>query len=193
MKKLSKEKQQQVILSVLVTCLALAGLWFLLIKSQQDHVTKLETRAQEAQHKLEQFKRVIDHADQIAAELCDSQKQLDKMEESMASGDLYSWAINAIRTFKLNYMVEIPQYSQIDGPKKVTILADFPYQQAGLAISGTAKFYDLGRFIADFENQFPHARLLNLTLEPASGIAASDRENLSFRMEICLLVKPNAS
>ena len=193
MKKLSKEKQQQLVLAVLVTCLALGGLWFGLINTQKENVRKLSARAESAQQRLEQFKRVIERADQIAAELCESRKQLVNLEEDMASGDLYSWVINTIRTFKLNYAVEIPQYSQIDGPKNVTLLADFPYKQAGLAISGTAKFYDLGRFISDFENEFPHARLVNLVVEPASGATAGDRENLSFRMEICVLVKPNPS
>ena len=56
----------------------------------------------------------------------------------MASGDLYAWTINTLRQFKLGYKVEIPQFSQIDGPKEMNMLAGFPYKQANMTISGTA-------------------------------------------------------
>jgi hypothetical protein len=145
-----------------------------------------------AQAKLDQFKQAINRADLVEQELCEARKQVEKAEENMATGDIYSWAINTLRTFKLPHTkVEIPQFSQIDGPKDVTLLAKFPYKQASLTVSGTAHFHDFGRFVADFENQYPHFRLINMSLEPASGINAGDKENLSFRMEIAMLVKPS--
>jgi hypothetical protein len=70
------------------------------------------------------------------------------------------------------------------------MLPNFPYKQATLTIGGTAHFHDFGKFVADFENQFPYMRLMNVTLEPASGVLAADKERLSFRMEIATLVKP---
>src|SRR5262249_30765747 len=97
---------------------------------------------------------------------------------------------NMIRQFKLPYRVDIPQLSQIDGPKDVPILAGFPYKQVNMTISGTALFQDFGRFVTDFENQFPYVRVLNLTLEPAPGATPSDREKLSFKLEVAALVKP---
>jgi hypothetical protein len=113
----------------------------------------------------------------------------------MATGDLYSWTINAIRQFKQPYKVEIPQFSQIEGPKDTTALPHFPYQQATLTIGGNAFFYDFGRFLADFENRFPFVRIENLSLEPmpATGGAKAEAERLQFRLDIVTLVKPNAS
>jgi hypothetical protein len=86
--------------------------------------------------------------------------------------------------------VDIPQFSQIDGPKEVTMLAGFPYKQVNMTISGTAQYYELGRFVKDFENQFPYVRVLNLTLEPAPTAGATDREKLLFKFEVAALVKP---
>ena len=37
----------------------------------------------------------------------------------------------------------------------VNLLPNFPYKQATLTVAGTAHFHDLGRFLADFENQIP--------------------------------------
>ena len=72
------------------------------------------------------------------------------------------------------------------------LLPSFPYKQIQFTINGTAYYHDLGKFIADFENNFPHARMVNLVIEPASG-ADSSNEKLSFRMDIIALVKPNPS
>jgi hypothetical protein len=108
----------------------------------------------------------------------------------MANGDLYAWAINTLKQFRLPYHVEIPQFSQVDGPKDMSMLPSFPYKQATMTVSGTAQFYDFGRFIADFENQFPYIRVLNLTLEPVSAMVPTDRERLSFKLEVAALVKP---
>lgn len=193
MKRLSKEKKQQLFLAVLVTAMALGCIWFFLIKAQRESLRRMDDRRTVAAQKVEQFKNAINRADQVEQELCEARKQLEKIEDNMATGDLYSWVINSVKGFKLGYKVEIPQFSQIDGPKDVTLLAKFPYKQASLTVSGTARFHEFGRFVADFENQFPYSRLVNLTLEPASGINAGEKENLSFKMEIATLVKPSAS
>jgi hypothetical protein len=72
------------------------------------------------------------------------------------------------------------------------LLPSFPYKQIRFAINGTAYYHDLGKFISDFENHFPHARVVNLVIEPMSN-ADNTNEKLSFRMEIIALVKPNPS
>ena len=193
MKNLSKEKRNQLVLVVLGTIGVVAGLWLGLISSQEESLRALADNKASAQQKLSQVKQTIEMAEAIDAQLETAGKRLAKIETGMASGDLYSWAINTIRQFKLGYKVEIPQFSQIDGPKEVNMLAGFPYRQVNMTISGTALFYDFGKFVADFENQFPYLRVLNLTLEPASAAIASERERLSFKMEVAALVKSPTS
>ncbi|HWW03408.1 MAG TPA: hypothetical protein VNZ64_27140 [Candidatus Acidoferrum sp.] len=192
MNKLSKEKRNQLVL-VLVIFVTLVGGWYAVIyKSQTQNLATLRAKRDAARQKLLQVKQAVDSADQIEAQLAEGRKQLDKIEEGMAAGDLYSWAINTIREFKLAHKVEIPQFSQIDGPKDMTMLAGFPYKQATLTIGGSAQFHDFGKFISDFENQFPYIRVMNLSLEPASSLVSSEKERLAFRMEIAALVKPGA-
>ena len=193
MKKLSKEKSQQLILVVLVTLMAVFGLSYLLIKPQYEKWQNLKLQKDAALAKLQQVKFTIENADQIESQLCEAKKRLDKIEDTMASGDLYSWAINSIRQFKLGYKIDVPQFSQIDGPKEMPMLAHFPYKQASLTIGGSGQFHDLGRFLSDFENQYPYMRILNLSLEPTSSLTSSDRERLAFKLEIAALVKPGAS
>ena len=114
MKKLSKEKQQQLVLTVLVTVLVLAGLWLCVIRSQQESIRLVGLKKQTAKQKLAEIKKANDTADETEQQLTEARKQLDKDEEDMATGDLYSWTITKIRTFKLGYKIDIPQFGQID-------------------------------------------------------------------------------
>jgi hypothetical protein len=190
MNQLSKEKRKQLALVLLLTSGALVGLWFGLINAQHKSLAALAESGKAAERKLQQVKQTVENAELMEAQLTEASNQLARAETTMASGDLYSWAINTIRQFKLAYRVEIPQFSPMDGPKDMSMLPGFPYKQATMVISGTAQFADFGKFIADFENEFPYIRVLNLTLEPVAAMVPTDRERLSFKLEIAALVKP---
>jgi len=193
MNKLSKEKKNQLVLVVLLTVGVLVALWFGLIRFQQQSLQALAENKDNAQQKLDQVKQAIETAELVENQLVDIGGRLSKIESSMATGDLYSWAINTLRQFKLGYKVEIPQFSQIDGPKDMNMLPGFPYKQANMTISGTAYYPDFGRFVSDFENQFPYMRVLNISLEPVPALVATEKERLAFKMEIATLVKNSSS
>ena len=193
MNKIRAEKKKQLLMVLVGTGAILAGIWFGLISGQKDTLRALDSRKAGLEKKNDQMQTTLKSATRVQAELAESDTRLAKMETGMASGDLYSWAINTIKKFKSPYKVEIPQFSQINGPAPVNILPNFPYQQASLTISGTANYLDFGKFIADFENEFPFTRLANLVLEPVSTASTADPEKLSFKLDIITLVKPNNS
>jgi hypothetical protein len=60
-----------------------------------------------------------------------------------------------------------------------------------LTVSGTAYYHDLGKFLADFENEFPHIRLVNLDIQLSPAVG--DTEKLVFKVDIVTLAKPNPS
>ncbi len=188
MKRLSKEKRNQLIIVVIVTAAILALIGFGLIRSQFASLSKIENDKKNADSKLQNIKGIIKNADAMAGELTEVTNALLHAEQDMASGDLYSWTYDTIRRFKQQYKVEIPD---IGHPTigNVDLLPSFPYKQIQFAIDGTAYYHDLGKFIADFENNFPHARMVHLAIEPSG----ENSEKLSFRMEIIALVKPNSS
>jgi hypothetical protein len=194
MNAIPKEKRNKVVVVMLITGMVLSGLYFGLINFQQKSLSALQGRKQAAERKRDQVDWAIKHASEIEADLAETGKKLGQLENGMAaSEDLNSWFYNTIRQFKSPYKVEIPQFSPIDGPKDVSLLPSFPYKQATITLGGTAFFYDFGRFVADFENQFPYLRLLNLTLEPSPSATGTDRERLTFKMDVTVLVKPNAT
>lgn len=191
--KLPKDKRNRLVLVLLLTLIAVAGLYFALIRHQNDGLVRLAEQKTEAAKKLRVVLDSLKRADGIKTELDAAKTTLAAAEADVASGDLYAWIINSLRQFKAPYKVEIPQFSQLGSPADVNILPRFPYKQATLTVAGTAYFHDLGRFLADFENQFPHVRLVNLSVDANASSAMSDPETLSFKMDIITLVKVNPS
>jgi len=193
MKKLSKEKRDQLILAVLLIAGGVTALWFGLINFQNRRLRYLESEKVVVQKKLDDYEKMIKNADRIEADLGIASRKLADLEEDMASGDLYLWLVKNIRTFKAPYKsLDIPQLSQPD-VKEANLLPKFPYKQVTFTIGGTSYFHDLGKFIADFENQFPLFRVINVEMEPSPAVAGADREKLSFKMDLVALVKPGTS
>jgi Tfp pilus assembly protein PilO len=186
MKKLSKEKRNQLIIVIIIAVGILALIGFGLIRSQYATLSKIAKDKDNADSRLQNIKIAIKNDEAIASELTEVTNALFHAEEDLASGDLYSWTYDTIRHFKQQYKVEIPE---IGHPTmgSVDLLPSFPYKQIQFAITGTAYYHELGKFIADFENNFPHSRIVNLVLEPGGDTP----EKLSFRMEIITLMKTN--
>lgn len=188
--KLSKEKKTNLILVVVITLAALGGLGFGLIGYQYDNLTRLANRKATATRKLQQMEDAVKNSARIESDLAEAKQTLAQLETDLGPpGDLYSWLISTVRTFKAPYKVEIPQFSQIGPITEMTLLPSFPYKQASMTVAGKAHFHDLGRFLADFENRFPHFRIVNLGLDVDSS--PQEPEMLAFRMDIVTLVKPN--
>lgn len=176
---------------VVVATVALIGIvYFLLIHPQKVANENIANNTKTAQGKLQRMEDTIKQGEETSHALTDKSLQLSHAEEDLASGDVYIWASDLIRRFKTNYQVDIPNVSQPAPDKADLLFPDFPYEQVKFSINGTAYYQDLGKFVADFENAYPHIRMVNLTIEPASA-AGSASEELSFRIDVIALVKPN--
>lgn len=189
LKQLSKEKRNHLLLVVLLTATALGGLGLGLIRFQYDHLKAIASETADAENKLRRMKDAIGRAEQIENELTEISKTLATQEENMVTGDSYSWGLDMIRRARAPYKVDLPVVNQpVHG--ETTLLPKFPYKQVSFTVGGTGFYHDLGRFIADFENQFPHTRLVNLTLDPISSLVTAEQEKLEFKMDIVALVRP---
>ena len=191
--KLPKEKLNRLILVILATLIAIAGLYFGLIRRQNENLVRLAQQKAAAAKKLQVIREALHRADQIKAQLDEAKTALTGAESDIASGDLYAWVIDWLRQYKAPYKVEIPQFSQLGAPADVNLLPRFPYKQTTLTVAGTAHYHDLGRFLSDLENQFPHVRLLNLSLDVNAVSTSVETETLSFKLDIVTLAKPNPS
>lgn len=190
MKKISKEKQSQLVLVVVIILLIATGLYMGLIRLQQAKIRNVALEKTRANKKLAQITETIKNSAKIDADLAAIRKELAVREDEMPSDDLYASAINTIRKFKLPYDVDIKQFTS-KGTSDLNVFTKFPYKQFTVSIMGSARYHDLGKFIADFENRFPSSRVMNLELLPDAS--ATQNEQLIFRMDIVSLVKSSAT
>jgi hypothetical protein len=191
MTKLSKEKKNQLVLTIVLIVAGIAGLYFGLISIQLRHLKELADNKISIADKLNKVEQSIKNADLIDKDLTATSKKLADLEDDMANpSDVNSWLFNNIRQFKLAYKsVDIPQMSTPE-VKDMSMLPKFPYKQVSLTVGGTAYFHELGKFIADYENQYPHSRVVNLDIEPTPSVMGGERERLTFKMDIITLVRP---
>lgn len=192
MKKLSKEKRNQIILAIVMVAMVIGGLWSFLIRYQQNGLRDLATKKAASQTKQDRVQDIVKDSKEIEAQMLIVSNRLAAQEQSMPSGDLYLSMVSAVKKFKQAYDVDIPQFSLGGSEIPLELLPRFPYRQVTLSVSGSGYFHEIGRFIADFENEFPSAQILNLELAPASIQNAEESEKLNFHMDIVSLVKTAA-
>lgn len=194
MKKLSKEKKLHLLLVALVTAGVIVGLWVGLISAQKQKIQDIARKSQNVLAEIEKVQKVVAEAPEVEQALQTATNRLSTIEAGIpsTSGDLFSWIITTLKQFNVpSYKVDMPQISA-PALGDVRLYPKFPYSQAVVTVSGTAYYYDFGKFVADLENHFPYMRVENLSLEAGFGANADEREKLNFRMEIATLTKPVA-
>jgi Tfp pilus assembly protein PilO len=188
MKKLTPEKRNHLILTIIVTLAMISMVYFFLIGPQNRENQKLVLDTASLQTKLDQIKQTIKSAGASEQAAVEVTTLLNQAETDVASGDYFAWVFDTIRKFKTGHQLEIPNIGQPE-QAEVNLLAGFPYKQIAVTLQGSGYYHDIGKFISDLENKFPHIRVVNLTLEPAGS---QNSEKLTFRMEVIALTKTSA-
>ena len=188
MNKLPKEKRDRIALVCIGTGALLAAVYFFLIGPEYAAISQARTKTASAKIDLQDKIARIKQQDATDNEWHGVSTTLSDAERDIAFGDPNAWFYEMLRNFKGHHAVEIASYGSLS-LGNVELLPHFPYKQLKITVSGTAHFHDLGKFIAAFENTYPHAQVVNLALDPAST-AGADSETLAFKMDIIALVKP---
>jgi hypothetical protein len=189
MTRLPKEKRDKLILTCMIIGIFLIAIGLLLIRPEYAAIRDTKNATESKRQKLENMQNDIAKAAATAAELQDTTVELTGAEKDMATGDPNSWIYNTIQGFKAQYKMDLTITSTTP-PGDVDLLPNFPYKQLKVTVAGTAYYHDLGRFIADFENNYPHGRICNLLVHPAN-LGGDNAEKLSFSMDIIALIKPS--
>lgn len=195
--KLSKEKRDQFVLVCTTTLMLSSAIVFGLINTRKQQMAVAVKKLEGARTRVLNAERVLKRAEETEGELAAATGRLQTNEASMAlAADLYSWSIQLLDKAKSAHAVEIVDIAR---PKKgdVMLLPKFPYDAALFSVRGIGHFHDIGKFLADFENQFPYFRVQNLTLgvnaEAGQDVASGrlGKEKLLFTMDVVALIKPN--
>lgn len=194
MSKLSKDKRDKILLVSMITVVASAAIWLLLIKGQYTTLRTTRDQSVKAHDQLQRGQTTLQTKARIGEDFESASSLLRKKEAAMAApNDMYSWLIQTLNQFRAGYRVEIPQFGR-EQQAEVGVFPKFPYRAAIFNVRGTAHYHDLGKFLADFENAFPCIRVQNIELAPAAELTPGQdsREKLGFKLELLTLVRPVA-
>ena len=192
MNKLSKEKQTQLAIVIIVTIAALASIWFLVITTEQKNLRAAEAKATEAKDKIDRAEKLLAKKKEIDEERKRNLDELASIEDSMAPGDPYGWFIPLMTKFSEPYknlsLVKVDR----ERVAPVDMLPKYPYQSASFRVMVTAFYVDFGRFLADFENKYPYFQIRGMEMLPTAS-PTEDHEKLDIRFEIVTLLKPKTN
>ncbi|MBI4328071.1 MAG: hypothetical protein HY674_22805 [Chloroflexi bacterium] len=215
--KLSKDKRDKLIMVVLATIGAIGLLYTFVIGAQKDKLAEYATKISKLQDDVDKAERWGKMSRRIQTELQKSREELQAKEEGMAPVDKYKWFFNLISPFADARGVRLTSISADPKPEDVLLLPKFPYQAVSFSVKAAAQYHDLGKFLADFENEFVYMRVQDLKIEreggaglatapgpasaqrpggsrgPAPSTTAAAAEQLSVDIKIVTLVKPITS
>ena len=183
----NRQKRNQLFGTAAGTAIVVCVLGFFLVRPQYTKLAYIKKQTADTQAHLKSIEGLIQQASASSNELSAATATLSAAETDMATGDIYAWAVDNMRHFKADYKVDVPEIGQ-PSVGDVDLFAAFPYKQFRFSLHGSGYYHDIGKFIADLEDKFPHMRVVNLQMLPSG----SDSEKLVFSMEIVALVKSSS-
>jgi hypothetical protein len=193
MNKLPREKLNRILLIGAGTAAVLALVWFALVQNQLVTVRKKQAEIKTAVARNEEAKSLLNRAEELKSNLEISTRNLNEIEGTLVSGGI-PWVYKTIPKFSEagDRKVTLVDVQSAARYGEVGLVPNFPYQAVTFTIALSALYADFGRFVADFENQFPYFRIQNLEIGRSKGGLATDNEKLDFRLDIVALVKPGS-
>lgn len=175
-----------------VTVAILAGLWFGLVRAQQNTQAGIKGRIQEMQDNNDKAVKKLKQQKEIEESLESFKRDLKEREESMpnAVSGSYQWFILVMNRYIAARSLNNFTTSPPSQPGDVRLMPSFPYRAITFTVSLNALYRDFGKFLADFENDWPFLRVQNISVRPVS--AAPGDERLDFQFEVVSLAMTNA-
>ncbi len=184
MNKLSKTQRDQLLGIAMGTVMLMAALWYFGVTAKQKELIATRQKSAEMQKKLHEADSLMRREGEIGGTLQSRGELLARLETGLAPDrDAYAWLINSMNTFLQTHKgMAIDTYSQPEISED-GIIPKFPYRWATFHVKGSGYYHDLGRFFADFENNYPYFRVQNPVLTANTG-AGMQPEKLSVSFDI---------
>ena len=204
MTKLSKDKRDKLILTIIGVVGVLGILYTFILGAQKDALNGLEMQISAVKDKLAKAERLVKSEEIVERNLEESQKVLDEKVRDMApKGQYYYWFFKLLDEFRKNeglntgFIIDITQPEFI----QMGLLPNFPFTAASFGVRINGEFQEVGRFIADLENNYPYFRVQNVRIGPqGASLAQAGREaanegneKLIVELRVVTLIKPGTT
>jgi hypothetical protein len=184
MNKLTKAQRDQLISIAIGTVMLMAVLWWFGVTAKQKELAATQQKSADMRKKLHDADALIRRESEIGGTLQNRGALLAKLEAGLTPDrDAYAWLINTMNAFiQPRKGVNIDSYSQPE-ISEAGLIPKFPYRWATFHLKGTGYYHDLGKFFADFENDFPYFRIQSPVLSANTG-PGMEAEKLSVTFDL---------
>jgi hypothetical protein len=196
MTKLSKEKRDKLILAIVGVLGALGVLHTFVLGSQQDQLAAYRLQILSIKDKVGKAERLVKSEELVARNLEESRQAL-----AARTSDMSQQAQAHYRFLKLldeqrrkqglpsSFITEItpPEFQDVG------LLPQFPFRAASFGVRVSGHFAEIGRFIADLENNFPYFRVQLVRMAPAGALSGSAAEALLTELRVVTLLNPGTT
>jgi Tfp pilus assembly protein PilO len=173
MNKLSKDKRDKLLLTIIGIVGVLSVLYFLVITDQKEEIAQLKSKITALSSKVNTAERLSKRGQEVEANF-ELQKKIltQKQIEMPRPGQDHAWFLNLMEDRRRKYELEV---DDIKTPEAIEsgILPKFPFRAVALNVTMVGTYYDFGRFLADFENSYPYMRVQSLKIVPEIRAASS--------------------
>ncbi|MDB6059119.1 MAG: hypothetical protein JWO95_2963 [Verrucomicrobiales bacterium] len=194
MNNLPKAKRDQLILIVVVTLAIIGALIFFVVDAQYSELKRTQLKTETMRAKLMQADKLSRTESDLQARLQQVIKDLSAKEAVLAPDhDTYAWLLQNIAQFLSVHRGAGVTPSGISQPDigETTMIPKFPYKQATFHVKSSGYFHDVGRFVADLENEFPYVRVQNIEMSRVTGAPSADGEKLGVSFDLVMLMQPS--
>jgi Tfp pilus assembly protein PilO len=172
MSKLSKEKRDKLILICLLFIGVVGVLYTFVLGAQKDKLSNYTTQLTSVQTKISKANSLIKSGPGIEQNLAENRKLLEEMQKDMApQGQYYYWFLKLLEDFRTkegldpNFLADLQQPT----PTESGILPKFPYNSLTFGVRTSGRYHEIGKFLANFENNYPFMRIERVRLQPDSA------------------------
>lgn len=194
MNNLTKEKKQQLALVAIFTLVILIGVWFGLVDAQQKRRIQTEKKTAEMQKQIVEAEKLLKRKDEIKEAMEKNEQELVQREQTLPPPTpvAYQWLIEKVNDYTKPHPSLTGFFTQQPAPVDAGIIPKFPYKALYYnQVTMSGFFNEFGKFLADFENDWPYLRVQNLSMVPASALPGD--EKINFQFEIVSLTATNQS
>jgi hypothetical protein len=182
--KLSKQKQKQFILTLAITVGAAVATWYFLIKYLTQKRDAGEKELKTMTEKVKTLSDTITQEIENRSVAKDYQKFIGDAEDLMPKGSTETWLLKEINKLAAQHKINISNSAL----QEVKELSDFkfagqPYKLAGLRFEFKADLNQIGKFIADIENNRQLMEVDDLSITSGSELGP-DFHTVSMRISM---------
>ncbi len=197
--RLTKDQRDRLVLTAGITVAAMGLCYQFLVRGSLGAMKQAQAAVLKAQKRLDDASKVLESSPGLDARFRERMEQLMRREEGMAPAtDPYGWSDRLMRDFAKDKSVVIREVRPPEA-KGVEMFPSFPYAAVTFSVRGVADYWQLGSFVAEFENEHPWFCVRDLVLTATAGESEAGRSGagggvslVNFQFSVVALTRPKS-